>query len=149
MINTAAQRPVRVLEGGRREQRRGGGTASSVVHDLSQLNGILSATDCLRGPPSLPLHPPLPQASVPFAIHDAVTWQRCTQCSSASASLRSGSSTSSIRTVTCDVIQSKRENINTAALVTIAQCNTLVARCSRQLIGLADWVFCHTGTLTL
>jgi len=33
---------------------------------------------------------------------------------------------------------SKRGNINTAALVTIAQCNTLVARCSRQLIGPAD-----------
>jgi len=36
-----------------------------------------------------------------------------------------------------------------AALVSIVQCNTLVARCSRQLIGPADWVFCHTGTLTL
>jgi len=33
---------------------------------------------------------------------------------------------------------SKRGNINTAALVTIAQCNTLVARCSRKLIGPAD-----------
>jgi len=38
---------------------------------------------------------------------------------------------------------SKRGNINTAALVTIAQCNTLVVRCSRQLIGPADWVFSH------
>jgi len=36
---------------------------------------------------------------------------------------------------------SKRGNINTAALVTIVQCNTLVAQCSRQLIGPADWVF--------
>jgi len=34
-----------------------------------------------------------------------------------------------------------RGNINTAALVTVAQCNTLVARCSRQLTGPADWVF--------
>jgi len=32
-----------------------------------------------------------------------------------------------------DDVWSKRGNINTAALVTIAQCNTLVARCSRQL----------------
>jgi len=38
-------------------------------------------------------------------------------------------------------VWSKRGNINTAALVTIAQCNTLVARCSRQLIGPANWVF--------
>jgi len=30
---------------------------------------------------------------------------------------------------------SKRGNINTAAIVTIVQCNTFVARCSRQLIG--------------
>jgi len=36
---------------------------------------------------------------------------------------------------------SKRGNINAAALVTILLCNTLVARCSRQLIGPADWVF--------
>jgi len=35
----------------------------------------------------------------------------------------------------------------TAALVTIAQCNTLVARCSRQLIGPADWVFVTLGPL--
>jgi len=42
---------------------------------------------------------------------------------------------------------SKRGNINTAALVTIAQCNTLVARCSRQLIGEADWVFVTQGPL--
>jgi len=34
---------------------------------------------------------------------------------------------------------SKRGNINTAAVVTIVQCNTLVL-CSRQLRGLADWV---------
>jgi len=34
---------------------------------------------------------------------------------------------------------SKRGNINTAAVVTIAQCNTLVVRCSRQLVGPADW----------
>jgi len=39
-----------------------------------------------------------------------------------------------------DAASSKRGNINTAALVTIAQCSTLV-RCSRQLIGPADWVF--------
>jgi len=42
---------------------------------------------------------------------------------------------------------SKRGNINTAALVTIVQCNTLVARCSRQLIGPADWVFVTLGPL--
>jgi len=42
---------------------------------------------------------------------------------------------------------SKRGNINTAALVTMAQCNTLVARCSRQLIGPADWVFVTMGPL--
>jgi len=42
---------------------------------------------------------------------------------------------------------SKRGNINTAALVTIAQCNTLVARCSRQLIGPADWIFVTLGPL--
>jgi len=47
------------------------------------------------------------------------------------------------------MVWSKRGNINAAALVTIVQCNTLVARCSSQLIGPADWVFCHTGTLTL
>jgi len=42
-----------------------------------------------------------------------------------------------------------RGNINTAAVhvVTIAQCNTLVARCSRQLIGPADWVFVTLGPL--
>jgi len=39
------------------------------------------------------------------------------------------------------VCRRKRGNINTAALVTTVQCNTLVARCSRQLIGPADWVF--------
>jgi len=39
------------------------------------------------------------------------------------------------------MVWSKRGNINTAALVTIVQCNTLVAQCSRQLIGPADWVF--------
>jgi len=37
--------------------------------------------------------------------------------------------------------------INTAALVTIAQCNTLVARRSRQLIGPADWFFVTLGPL--
>jgi len=42
---------------------------------------------------------------------------------------------------------SKRGNINTAALATIAQCNALVARCSRQLIGPADWVFVTLGPL--
>jgi len=45
------------------------------------------------------------------------------------------------------MVWSKRGNINTATLVTIAQCNTLVARCSRQLIGLADWVFVTLGPL--
>jgi len=45
------------------------------------------------------------------------------------------------------MVWSKRGNINTAALVTIAQCNTLVARCSRQLVGLADWVFVTLGPL--
>jgi len=39
------------------------------------------------------------------------------------------------------LVLSKKQNIDTAALVTIAQCNTLVARCSRQLIGPAAWVF--------
>jgi len=46
-----------------------------------------------------------------------------------------------------DDVWSKRGNINTDAVVTIAQCNTLVARCSRQLIGLADWVFVTLGPL--
>jgi len=41
------------------------------------------------------------------------------------------------------MVWSKRGNINTAALVTIAQCNTLVARCSKQLIGPADGVLSH------
>jgi len=41
-----------------------------------------------------------------------------------------------------------RGNINTAALVTVVLCNTLVARCSRQLIGPAV-IFCHTRILTL
>jgi len=45
------------------------------------------------------------------------------------------------------MVWSKRGNINTAALVTIAQCNTLVARCSRQLIGPADWVSVTLGPL--
>jgi len=38
---------------------------------------------------------------------------------------------------------SKKGNINIAALVTIVLCNTLIARCSRQLIHVcpADWVF--------
>jgi len=44
-------------------------------------------------------------------------------------------------------VWSKRGNINTAALITIAQCNTLVARCSRQIIGPADWVFVTLGLL--
>jgi len=42
---------------------------------------------------------------------------------------------------------SKRGNINIAALVTVVQCNILVARCSRQLIGPADWVFVTLGPL--
>jgi len=41
------------------------------------------------------------------------------------------------------MVWSKRGNINTAALVTIVQCNTLVMRCFRQLIGPADWVLSH------
>jgi len=45
------------------------------------------------------------------------------------------------------MVWSKRGNINTAALVTVAQCNTFVARCSRQLIGPADWVFVTLGPL--
>jgi len=45
------------------------------------------------------------------------------------------------------MVWSKRGNINTAAVVTIAQCNTLVARCSSQLIGPADWVFVTLGHL--
>jgi len=36
-------------------------------------------------------------------------------------------------------------HINTAALVTIVWCNALVAQCSRQLIGPADWVFVTLG----
>jgi len=40
-----------------------------------------------------------------------------------------------------------RGNINTAAVVTIVECNTLVARCSRQVIGPADWVFDTPGPL--
>jgi len=38
-------------------------------------------------------------------------------------------------------------NINTAALVTIVQCNILVVRCSRQLMGPADWIFVTLGPL--
>jgi len=45
------------------------------------------------------------------------------------------------------MVWSKRGNINTAAVVTIVQCNTLVARCSRQLIGPADSVFVTLGPL--
>jgi len=44
-------------------------------------------------------------------------------------------------------VWSKRGNINTADLVTIVHCNTLVARCSRQLIGPADWVFVTLGSV--
>jgi len=43
--------------------------------------------------------------------------------------------------------EGQRGNINTAALVTIAQYNTLVARCSSQLIGPAGWVFVTLGPL--
>jgi len=39
------------------------------------------------------------------------------------------------------MVWSKIGNINIAALVTIVLYNTLVARCSRQLTGPADWVF--------
>jgi len=42
---------------------------------------------------------------------------------------------------------SQRGSINIAALVTIAQCTTLVVRCSRQLIGPTDWVFVTLGPL--
>jgi len=45
------------------------------------------------------------------------------------------------------MVWSIRWNINTAAVVTIAQCNTLFAWCSRQLIGPADWVFVTLGPL--
>jgi len=47
------------------------------------------------------------------------------------------------------MVWSKRGNINAAALVTIAQCNTLVVRCSRQHIhvGPSDWVFVTLGPL--
>jgi len=38
------------------------------------------------------------------------------------------------------MVWSKRGNINIAALVAILLCNALVARCSIQLIGPADWV---------
>jgi len=41
----------------------------------------------------------------------------------------------------------QRGNIYTAALVTVVRCTTLVARCSRQLIGPADWVFVTQGPL--
>jgi len=41
------------------------------------------------------------------------------------------------------IVWSKRGNIHKAALVTIAQCNTLVARCSRQLIGPAIGFLSH------
>jgi len=41
----------------------------------------------------------------------------------------------------------ERGNINTAALVTVVECNTLVVLCSRQLIGPADWVFVILGPL--
>jgi len=34
---------------------------------------------------------------------------------------------------------SKRGNINTAALVTVAQCNTLAVRCSGQIGFLSHW----------
>jgi len=42
---------------------------------------------------------------------------------------------------------SKRGNINTAALVTIVQCNTLVVLCSMQLLGPANWDFVTLGPL--
>jgi len=45
------------------------------------------------------------------------------------------------------LVWSKRGNIDTAALITIVQCNTLVAWCSRQLIGPADLVFVTLGPL--
>jgi len=46
-------------------------------------------------------------------------------------------------------MMSKRGNINTAALVTILLCNTLVILCSRQLTGPADWVFVTLGLPTV
>jgi len=39
------------------------------------------------------------------------------------------------------MVCSKERKYNTAALVTILLCNTLVAQCSRQLIGPADCAF--------
>jgi len=42
-------------------------------------------------------------------------------------------------------VWSKKGNIITAALITIVQCNTLVARCCRQLISPADWDFVTLG----
>jgi len=39
------------------------------------------------------------------------------------------------------MVWSNRGHINTAALVTILLCNSLVAQCYKQLIGPADWVF--------
>jgi len=37
--------------------------------------------------------------------------------------------------------------INTATLVTMVQCNTSIARCTRELIGPSDWVFVTLGPL--
>jgi len=45
------------------------------------------------------------------------------------------------------MVWSKRQNINTAAVVTIVLYNTLVAWCSRQLTGPAVWVFVILGPL--
>jgi len=45
------------------------------------------------------------------------------------------------------MVWSKRGNINVAAVVIIAHCDTLGARCSRQLIGPEDWVFVTLGLL--
>jgi len=60
----------------------------------------------------------------------------------------SGSGTSLVHfSTTTTTNWSKRGNINTAALDTIVQCNTLVARCSRQLMGPADWVLVTLGPL--
>jgi len=48
-----------------------------------------------------------------------------------------------------DVALEERCNINTAQLLLVArvQCSTLVAQCSRQRIGPADWVFVTLGPL--
>jgi len=45
------------------------------------------------------------------------------------------------------MVWSKRGKINTADQVTIVLCNTLIARCFRQLTGPEDWVSVTLGPL--